>query len=216
MRRSSPSPVSGCEGVDKTCCRSKWRKKHSQHLLNKNFFRLLYLRVSSFNHSNDDTAVKSDALNHDHSKRLLGLLQLVTDNHQRLMLFEEVERALLDPGSHKLMREAAGILGGNLAEAMDKRGRHEADPAVQEAFLRHSIRIFPESSVASRSLGYKLEQSGQEEQAMDLYRNGLVRDPERPDLRLLLAASCSPFLNDTSEGKTRCIGRAGRGSNQKK
>lgn len=99
----------------------------------------------------------------------------------------------------------ADILSANFAEAMDKRGRRAADPAVQEAFLRHSIRTFPESPVAAGSLEYKLEQSGQEQRAMELCREGLVRDPHQLALRLLLASSRSPFPDDT-EGRTRCAG----------
>lgn len=144
------------------------------------------------------TAVRSDRLNHGHSQKLLDLLQLVTDDYQRLALFENVEGALLHEGGENApMREAAGLLSANLGEAMDRTGKHTTDPFVQEAFFRHSIRIFPESPVALRSLGYKFEQSGQELRAMELYREGLARSPERLDLRLLLASSCSPFLDDT-------------------
>lgn len=110
------------------------------------------------------------------------------------------------------MREAAGLLSANLGEAMDRTGKHTTDPSVQEAFFRHSVRTFPENPVAFRSLGYKFEQSGQELRAMELYREGFARNPERLDLRLLLASSCSPFLDDTPhQGDMRQVTREGKG-----
>jgi len=138
---------------------------------------------------------------------LQRLLELVTDDGQRLALFEDVERALLLGEGHNMrMREAAGLLAANLAQAMDKPSRHTADIAVQEAFFRRSIRIFPESAVATRSLGFKLEQIGQELQAIELYREALGRtSPERLDLRLLLASACSPFLDDDASGDLRSV-----------
>ncbi|CAM9364793.1 unnamed protein product [Ectocarpus sp. 4 AP-2014] len=95
------------------------------------------------------------------------------------------------------MRETAGLLSANLGEAMDRTGKHTTDLFVQEAFFRHSVRIFPENPVALRYPGHKFEQSGQELRAMELYPEGLAQNPERLDLRLLLASSCSPFLDDT-------------------
>ncbi|CAM9501453.1 unnamed protein product [Ectocarpus sp. 6 AP-2014] len=110
------------------------------------------------------------------------------------------------------MREAAGLLSANLGEAMDRTGKHTTDPFVQEAFFRHIDRIFPEHPVALRSLGYKFEESGQELRAMELYREGLARNPERLDLRLLLASSCSPFLDDAPhQGDMRQVEREGEG-----
>lgn len=139
--------------------------------------------------------------------KLQRLLELVTDDRQRLALFEDVEGALLLGGGHSMrMREAVGLLAANLAQAMDKPGRHAADRAVQETFFRHSIRIFPESAVAARSLGFKLEQKGQELQAIELYREALSRtSPERLDLRLLIASACSPFLDDDGAGDVRFV-----------
>lgn len=138
---------------------------------------------------------------------LQRLLELVTDDRQRLALFEDVEGALLLGEGHSMrMREAAGLLAANLAQAMDEPSRHTADLAVQEAFFRHSIRIFPESAVAARSLGFKLEQRGLELQAIELYREALSRTgPERLDLRLLLASACSPFLEDDGAGDLRFV-----------
>eukprot|EP00903_Cladosiphon_okamuranus_P020162 g18511.t1 len=148
--------------------------------------------------------IKSDALNHNHSEKLLGLLNLVSYDTQRLALYEDVEAALLEGGSNATMREAAGLLAVNLAEFMDKKDRRTSDPAVQETFFRHSIRTFPESPVAARSLGYKLEQSGRELEAMELYREQLARSStERLDLRLLLASCCAPFLDDVRQGNIR-------------
>ncbi|CAM9178949.1 unnamed protein product [Ectocarpus sp. 13 AM-2016] len=47
---------------------------------------------------------------------------------------------------------------------------------------------------------------------MELYREGLAQNPERLDLRLLLASSCSPFLDDTPhEGDMRQVEREGEG-----
>lgn len=121
------------------------------------------------------------------------------------MLFEDVSQALIEAGNRTAMREAAGLLGANLADAMDTYDRRAAaDPAVQEAFFRHSIRTFPENPVAARSLGYKLEQKGHELKAMEIYREGLARSsPERLDLRLLLASCCSPFLDDGGKSDMR-------------
>lgn len=142
-------------------------------------------------------------MNRGHTNKLLDLLRLVIDDRQRLALFEDVEKALIETEDNIAMREAAGLLGANLAGAMDKYDRRAADPAVQEAFFRHSIRTFPESPIAARSLGYKLEQRGQELHAMEIYREGLARSPERLDLRLLLASCCSPFLDDGEQSDMR-------------
>lgn len=129
----------------------------------------------------------------------------MTDDRQRLALYEDVQAALLEGGSNTTMREAAGLLAVNLAEVMDKKDRRASDPAVQETFFRHSIRVFPESPVAARSLGYKLEQKGRELDAMELYREELARSStERLDLRLLLASCCSPFLDYGRRGNMRC------------
>lgn len=132
----------------------------------------------------------------------------MTDDTQRLALYEDVEAALLQEGNNRTMREAAGLLATNLAEAMDRQDGRTSDPAVQETFFRHSIRTFPESPVAARSLGYKLEQGGRELEAMKLYREQLARSStERLDLRLLLASCCSPFLEDGRQGDMRCGGQ---------
>lgn len=127
------------------------------------------------------------------------MLQVVTDDQQRLNLFKDVARGLIKAGS----REAAGLLGINLAEAMDSDGR-SGDPVVQETLLRYSIRVFPADPFAVRSLGYRIEQRGEELRAMELYREILEANPDRLDLRLLLAASCSPFLDDAEQGDERC------------
>lgn len=135
----------------------------------------------------------------------MRLLTLVTDDRQRLALYEDVEEALLEGGSNITTREAAGLLAVNLAEFMDRQDGRASDPAVQETFFRHSIRTFPESPVAARSLAYKLEQAGRELEAMKIYREGLARSStERLDLRLLLASCCSPFLDDDLQGNIRC------------
>lgn len=146
-------------------------------------------------------AVNSDKLNHEKSERVQELLQLVTDIHQRLALFDEVAQVFMEAGN----REAAGLLGANLAEAMD-RGKVPGLPdylAIQEIFFRRSIEIFPESPFAARSLGYRLEQSGEELRAMQLYRELLAWSPERLDLKLLLASACSPFLESSGQGDLR-------------
>lgn len=112
------------------------------------------------------------------------------------MLFEETAApSLLQAG----LRETAGLLAANLAESMNRNGHS----AVQETLLRHSIRIFPECPFPLRSLGYRLEQGGEELQAIELYREGLARTPERLDLRLLVASSCSPFLSTAHQGDFR-------------
>lgn len=126
-------------------------------------------------------------------------VQLVTDDHQRFKLFEDAARELIQTGN----REAAGLLGTNLAQSMNSNGR-PGNSAVQEAFLRHSIHAFPENPFPARALGYRFEQSGKELKAINLYREGLARSPERLDLRLLLASSCSPFLSDADQGDMRC------------
>lgn len=144
-------------------------------------------------------AVNADPSNRSKNKNLLNILQVVTDDQQRLNLFKDVARGLVKAGS----QEAAGLLGINLAEAMDSDGR-SGDPVVQEAFLRYSIRVFPANPFAVRSLGYRLEQRGEELGAMELYREILETNPDRLDLRLLLAASCSPFLDNAEQGEERC------------
>lgn len=144
-------------------------------------------------------AVNADPSNRSNNENLLNILQVVTDDQQRLHLFKDVARGLVKAGS----QEAAGLLGINLAEAMDSDGR-SGDPVVQEALLRYSIRVFPADSFAVRSLGYRLEQRGEELRAMELYREILEANPDRLDLRLLLAASCSPFLDDAEQGDVRC------------
>lgn len=188
--------TNGLEVSHSSCTtRQQWRRRPAPFCLARSVS--LFRRTLS--------GIKSDALNHSHSKKLLHLLALVTDDRQRLALYEDVEEALLEGGSKKAMREAAGLLAVNLAERMDRLGRRDSDPAVQETFLRHSIRTFPESPVASRSLGYKLEQTGRELEAMDIYREGLARsNTERLDLRLLLASCCPPFLDDGLQGDIRC------------
>lgn len=129
----------------------------------------------------------------------------MTDDRQRLALYEDVEAALLQGGSDRAMREVAGLLAVHLADRMDKKDRRTSDPAVQETLFRHSIRTFPESPYAARSLGYKLEHEGRALEAMELYRDQLARsDAERLDLRLLLASCCSPYLDDGRQGFTRC------------
>lgn len=145
-------------------------------------------------------AVNADASNRVNAKRLQNLLQLVTDYHQRLKLFEDAARGLLNAGN----REAAGLLGANLAESMDRDGLG-VDLVVQEAFFNHSIHIFPECSFAARSLGYRLEQRGEEQRAITLYRDRWLENPGRLDLRLLLASACSPFLEDAYQGDLRCV-----------
>lgn len=128
----------------------------------------------------------------------------MADDRKRLALYEDVEAALLEGGSNTTMTEATGLLAVNLAEAMDIQDRRNSDPVVQETLFRHSIRTFPESPVAARSLGHKLEQGGRELEAMKLYREGVARSStERLDLRLLLASCCSPFR----QGDMRCRAR---------
>jgi len=130
----------------------------------------------------------------------------VTDDGQRLALYEDVEAAILDGRSNATMREAAGLLAVNLAQLMDITDMRVADPAVQEAFYQHGVRNFPESPIAARSLGHKLEQTGRELEAMELYRQELARSStERLDLRLLLASCCSPLLDDSHQGNMRCF-----------
>lgn len=145
-------------------------------------------------------AIKADKTNHGYNQKLLELLKVVTNDHQRLMLFEETAApSLLQAG----LRETAGLLAANLAESMNRNGHTAEGPAVQETLLRHSIRIFPECPFALRSLGYRLEQGGKELRALELYREGLARSPERLDLRLLVASSCSPFLSTAHQGDFR-------------
>lgn len=122
----------------------------------------------------------------------------MVDSRQLLIQFENAARGLLEAGN----REAVGLLGINLAESME-RTRTDVDPAVQEMLLRHSIHVFPEHPVTLVILGYRLEQKGEELQAMELYREGIARDPDRLDLQLLLASSCSPFLGDADQGEMR-------------
>lgn len=129
----------------------------------------------------------------------------MTDDRQHLALYEDVEAALLEGRSNRTIRKATGLLAVNLAESMDKEDGRASDPAMQETLFRHSIRTFPESPVAARSLGYKLEQGGRGLEAMSLYREELARSStERLDLRLLLASCCSPFLDDGHQGNMRC------------
>lgn len=143
-------------------------------------------------------AVNLDPSNIVYSEKLLKLLQRVVDSRELLIQFEDAARALLEAGN----REAVGLLGINLAESME-RTRTDVDPAVQEMLLRHSIHAFPEHPIAVVSLGYRLEQRGEELQAMELYSEGIARDPDRLDLQLLLASSCSPFLGDADQGEMR-------------
>lgn len=143
-------------------------------------------------------AVNADPSNIDYSDKLLKLLQRVVDSRQLLVQFEDAARALLEAGN----REAVSILGINLAESME-RTRTDVDHYAQEMLLRHSIHAFPEHPIAVVSLGYRLEQRGEELQAMELYREGIARDPGRLDLQLLLASSCSPFLADADQGEMR-------------
>lgn len=159
--------------------------------------------VSAFNVCPILIAVNEDPLNTDYSEKLLNLLQRVVDNRQLLNQFEVAAQALLDAGN----REAVGLLGINLAESME-RTRDDVDPDVQEMLLRHSIHVLPEHPTGVVSLGYRLEQRGEELRAMELYREGLAQDPGRLDLQLLLASSCSPFLGDADQGEMRyeCTG----------
>lgn len=143
-------------------------------------------------------AVNLDPSNPDYSDKLLKLLQRVIDSRQLLILFEDAARGLLEAGN----RKDVGLLGLNLAESME-RTRIDAAPAVQEMLLRHSIHALPEHPLAVVTLGYRLEQRGEELQAMELYREGIARDPGRLDLQLLLASSCSPFLDDADQGEMR-------------
>lgn len=143
--------------------------------------------------------VVADVSNHDKNQQLQQLLQLVVKDEERLSLYEDVARRLLEAG----YREQAGILGFNLAESMDKNVRG-ANASVQRGFLRRSIDAFPENPIAIRSLGYRLEQSGEEIEAMELYNDALRRNPQRLDLRLLLASSCSPFQESITQGTERC------------
>lgn len=153
-------------------------------------------------------AVNADTSNYEYSKKLLDLLQVVIDDDRRLTLFQSAARGLLDAGN----REQASILAFNLAESMDDREKNidqrSADfKAVQYKFFRQSIRIFPDNPIAARSLGYRLEQTGEEEEAMQLYRESLARSAPawRLDLLLLLASTCSPFLAVAEQGDERCV-----------
>lgn len=155
---------------------------------------------------------------YDHNQKLLNLLQLIVDDQQRLRFFEDVATKLLDAGH----RQQAGVLASNLAESMDRTSSRRGNGGsaditdggvnIQRAFLQHSIRILPEDPIATRSLGYRLEQSGEELKAMEIYRESLTRstrdsginnDHQRLDLRLLLASACSPFLQDAAEADER-------------
>lgn len=116
------------------------------------------------------------------------------------MFFEHtVAPSLLQAG----LRETAGLLAVNLAESISRYERTAKGTAVQETLLRHSIHIFPESPFALRSLGYRLEQGGEELRAIELYREGLARSPGRLDLRLLVASSCSPYFSTADQGDSR-------------
>lgn len=143
-------------------------------------------------------AVNLDPSNLDNEEKLLKLLQRVIDSRQLLIQFEAAARGLLEAGN----RKEVGLLGLNLAESME-RTRTDPAPDVQEMLLRHSIHVLPENPLAVVTLGYRLEQRGEELQAMELYREGIARDPGRLDLQLLLASSCSPFLDDADQGEMR-------------
>lgn len=106
-------------------------------------------------------AVNTDVSNHNYSKKLLDVLQLVADDGQRLHFFENAVRGFLKAGN----REQAGILSLNLAESMDRNNglRDSRSRAVQQTLFRRSIRLFLENPIAVRSLGYRLEQGHEDE-----------------------------------------------------
>ncbi|CAM9109444.1 unnamed protein product, partial [Discosporangium mesarthrocarpum] len=110
------------------------------------------------------------------------------DDGQRLGFFEGAARGLLN-------REAAGVLAFNLAHSMDGGSR-----SVQEALFTRSLELFPENRVAVRTYGYRLEQSDREMEALEHYSRFLAQDPDRLDLRLLVAAVCSPHLDSAERG----------------
>lgn len=112
----------------------------------------------------------------------------------------EVSRDLVGAGLH----EQAGVLGFNLAESMDAGGR-VGNADIQREFLRHSVEVFPENFLAIRSLGYRLEQAGEETRAMELYRDSLENESGRLDLRLLIASTCSPFMEHANQEDERCM-----------